>query len=251
MKFIGLGNFAELLRDDLYWSTLFTTMKVLFIGGAMIFALSFLLTFFLSSGIRGKKFFRAVIFYPNVVAPIALATFWGFLYNPRFGLINGLLRSIGLESWTQVWTGPDLIFGAVLVSLVWTYIGFYLVIMLSAVERIPIDYYDAARLDGAGKIQIFFTVTIPLVWDVLVINAVLWVITAVKLFDFLYAFSGGIAAPRELWTNAVYMFILTFGKRMAIFRLGYGTAVAVTLLVIIIIFTSVVRLAMRRDKVEY
>jgi ABC-type sugar transport system permease subunit len=251
MKFVGLGNYAALLQDGLYWSTLLTTMKLLFVGGGLIFLIAFLLTFFLSGGVRGKKFFRAVIFYPNVVAPIALATFWGFLYNPRFGLINGLLRALGLESWTQVWTGPDLIFGSVLVALVWTYIGFYLVILLSAVEKIPTDYYDAARIDGAGRIQTFFTVTIPLVWDVLVITVVLWVITAVKLFEFLYAFSGGIAAPKELWTNAVYMFILTFGKRLAIFKLGYGTAVAVTLLIIIIVFTGVVRLLMRREKVEY
>ena len=123
MEWVGLANFEELIHDDLYWRTFATTLKIIFIGGAAIFLLAFLFTFFLTSGIRGKKIYRAVIFYPNVVAPIALATFWGFILNPRFGLLNGLLRSLGLESWTQTWTGPDLVFWSILTALVWTYVG--------------------------------------------------------------------------------------------------------------------------------
>jgi ABC-type sugar transport system permease subunit len=251
MKWVGLANYKELLHDDLFWMTLGTTMKILFIGGVLIFVLSFLFTFFLSAGIKGKKIFRAVIFYPNVVAPIALATFWSFLYNPRFGLINGVLRSLGLEVLTQTWTGPDLIFWSVLVSLVWTYVGFFLVIISSGVEKIPADYYDAAKIAGATRVQMFFKVTIPLTWDVLMVSVVLWIITAVKMFEFLFAFSGGISAPKPLWSNAVYMFVLSFGRRVAIFRLGYGTTVSVTLLVLIVVFTGIARLAMRRERVEF
>jgi ABC-type sugar transport system permease subunit len=251
MKWVGLANYRELLTDDLFWMSLVTTLKVLFIGGILIFFLSFLFTFFLQSGIKGKKLFRAVIFYPNVVAPIALATFWGFLYNPRFGLINGMLRSFGLESLTQTWTGPDLIFWSVLVSLVWTYVGFFLVIFSSGADKIPEDYYDAAKIAGANRLQMFFHVTIPLTWDVLMVAVVLWIITAIKLFEFLFSYSAGVAAPKPLWTNAVYMFVLSFGKRVSIFRLGYGTTVAVTLLLLIIVFTGVARLAMRRERVEF
>jgi ABC-type sugar transport system permease subunit len=251
MEFVGLANFWELLHDGLYWKTLFTTLKILFFGGGFIFLLAFIFTFFLSSGIRGKKVFRAIIFYPNVVAPIALATFWGFMYNPRFGLINGFLRSIGLESWAKVWTGPDLVFWAVLAALVWTYVGFYMIILSSGVDRIPTDFYDAAKISGANRVQMFLKITIPLIWDVLAVAVVLWIIIAIKMFEFLFAFSGGTRVPRGIWTNAVYMFLLTFGKRTAIFRLGYGTTVAVTLLVLIIIFTGIARLLMRREKVEF
>jgi len=251
MEFVGLANFVELFQDETYWMSMLTTLKVIFIGGAGIFLIAFLFTFFLSSGIRGKKIFRAIIFYPNVVAPIALATFWSFLYNPRFGLVNGLLRLVGLESWTQTWTGPDLVFWAVMVALVWTYAGFYMVILLSGTEKIPADYYDVARIAGANRIQIFFRVIIPLIWDVLVIAVVLWIIMSIKLFEFLFAFSGGVAAPRPLWTNAVYMFMLTFGRRVAIYRIGYGTTVAITMLILVVIFSGVARLAMRRDTIEF
>ncbi len=251
MEFVGLRNFRELVRDGMYWQSLLTTLKILLIGGGAVFFLAFLFTFFLTSGIKGKKVFRAIIFYPNVVAPIALATFWSFLYNPRFGLINGLLRLVGLDAFIRTWTGPDLVFWAVLVALVWTYVGFYMVMLLSGVEKIPQDYFDVAHIAGANRVQIFFRVTVPLIWDVLVIAIVLWIITAIKLFEFLFAFTGGVTAPKALWSNAVYMFILTFGRRMAIYRMGYGTTVAITMLVLVVVLTGVTRLFMRRDKVEF
>lgn len=251
MKFIGLKNFNELLHDSLYWQSLGNTLIILFVGGAVIFLLAFLFTAFFTSGIKGKKFFRAVIFYPNVVAPIALATFWSFLYNPRFGLINGFLRLLHLDFLAKTWTGPDLIFWSVLIALIWTYVGFYLIILLSGAEKIPQDLYEVAKLEGANRFQTFFKVTVPLIWDVLVVGIVLWIIGAIKLFEFLFAFSGGTQVPQQLWTNAVYMFMVSFGKRTAIFRLGYGTAIAVTLLLLIMIFTGIARLATRRERIEY
>ena len=251
MEWVGLANFAELLRDDVYWRSFVITLKFIFLGGGGIFLLAFLFTFFLTSGIRGKKVYRAIIFYPNVVAPIALATFWGFIYNPRFGLLNGLLRSLGLESWTQTWTGPDLVFWSILAALVWTYVGFYMVMLMSGVDKIPPDFYDAARIAGANRVQIFFRIVIPLIWDVLVIAIVLWIIISIKMFEFMFSFSGGLSAPRQVWTNALYMFMLTFGQRVAIYRMGYGTAVAVTMLFMVIVFSGVVRLLMRREKVEF
>jgi ABC-type sugar transport system permease subunit len=251
MKFIGLGNFKELLNDQIFWNTLKNTMLILFVGGAVIFILAFLFTAFFTSGIKGKKFFRAVIFYPNVIAPIALATFWGFIYSPRFGLINEFLRLIHLDSLAKTWTGPDLVFWSVLIALIWTYVGFYMILLLSGAEKIPKSLYDVGKIEGANRFQMFFKVTIPLIWDVLVVAVVLWIIGALKLFEFLFAFSGGTRVPQQIWTNSVYMFLLSFGKRTAIFRLGYGTAVAVTLLILIIIFTGIARIIMRRERVEY
>jgi len=251
MTFIGLKNFNELLGDSLYWQSMRNTLIILFLGGAIIFIIAFLLTSFFTSGIKGKKFFRAVIFYPNVVAPIALATFWSFLYNPRFGLINGFLRFLHLDFLAKTWTGPDLIFWSVLIALIWTYVGFYLIILLSGAEKIPQDLYEVARIEGANRFQTFFKVTVPLIWDVLVVGIVLWIIGAMKLFEFQFAFSGGTMVPQQIWTNAVYMFLVSFGKRTAIFRLGYGTSIAVTLLLLIIIFTGITRLITKRERIEY
>jgi ABC-type sugar transport system permease subunit len=98
-EFIGLKNFVNLFRDQNYLQAMETTMYFFIVGGIIIFALVFLLTAILSSGVvRGKKFFRAIIFYPNVVAAIALTTFWSFIYNPRFGLLNSFLKLLGLDT---------------------------------------------------------------------------------------------------------------------------------------------------------
>jgi ABC-type sugar transport system permease subunit len=139
----------------------------------------------------------------------------------------------------------------VLIALIWTYVGFYFIILLSGADKIPQDLYEVAKIEGANRFQTFFKVTVPLIWDVLVIGIVLWIIGAIKLFEFLFSFSGGTMVPQQIWTNAVYMFLVSFGKRIPMFKLGYGTAIAVTLLLLIIILTGIARLVTRRERIEY
>ena len=110
--------------------------------------------------------------------------------------------------------------------------------------------FDAAKAEGANQLQIFTKITIPLLWDVLTVAVVLWGIGAIKQFEFVYAFAG-ISPPRQIWTTAVYMYILAFGKRDAVFRMGYGTAVSVTLLILVIIFVVIARRLMYRETIEY
>ena len=250
-RFIGLANYAELLHDEVYWGALKNTLAILVVGGLLVFGLAFLFTGILSSGIRGKKFFRAVIFFPNVVASVALATLWAFIYNQNFGLINGFFKLIGVKALSQTtWTAPNLILWSVLAAIVWINVGFYLVLLLAGVDKISPELFEAAQLEGASGVQIFVGITIPLLWDVLSIAVVLWGIGALKLFEFVYAFAG-IRPPREIWTTAVYMYIMAFGKRDAVFRMGYATAVAVTLLFVVVIFVVISRRLMYREAVEY
>ncbi len=249
--FVGLANFQELLTDEVYWGTLRFTVLILIAGGLLVFGIAFLFTGILSSGIRGKKVFRAVIFFPNVVATVALATLWAFIYNRNFGLLNGFFKLIGLETLgSTTWTGPGLIVWAVMVALIWIYVGFYVVLLLAGVDKISPELFDAAKVEGANQLQMFIRITIPLLWDVLTVAIVLWGIGAIKQFEFMYAFAG-IRPPREIWTTAVYMYILSFGKRDAVFRMGYGTAVAVTLLILVAIFVLIARRLMRREVIEY
>ena len=249
--FVGLDNFKELVRDDVYLGSLKNTLLVLIVGGVLIFGIAFLFTAVLGSGMRGKKFYRAVIFFPNVVPAVALATLWAFIYNRNFGLLNGFFKIIGIESLANTtWTAPKLIIWAVLIAIVWIYVGFYMVLLLAGVDKISPEMFEAAKIEGANQFQIFTGITIPLLWDVLTVAVVLWGIGALKLFEFVYAFAG-IRPPRELWTTAVYMYILAFGKRDAVFRMGYATAVAVTLLLLVILFVIVARRLMHRDLVEY
>jgi ABC-type sugar transport system permease subunit len=252
MDYVGLANFEELLRDKVYQQVLLQSLGLLVFGGILTFALSLFFTGLLGTGVRGRRFFRAVIFSPNVVAMIALTTLWSFVYNPRFGMLNGVLKAIGLDKLGRTaWMGPDLVYWAVLVAVVWIYVGFYAILFMAGADKIPQSLYDAAIVEGANRIQMFFKVTLPLMWDVVAVGLVLWIIDALMQFEFYYAISGAFP-PIKIWTIPIYVFVLAFGKRNPIFRMGYGTAVAVSLLVFVIAFVLITRVILRRrEAVEF
>jgi len=251
MRFVGLANFQELLGDRLFWTSIGNTVGILIIGGVIIFALAFIMTMLISSGIRGKKFFRGVIFLPNIIAVIALTTLWGYMYTPNTGLLASFFKLVGLDSLAKfTWMGPDTIFFSMMVAIIWIEVGFYVVLLLAGVDKIPPDFFESAKLDGASQLQQFRFITIPLLWDVISIGLVLWSIHAVKIFEFPFSFTGLEPNPSS-YTVAVSLYILGFGQRQPIYRLGYATAIGVMLLMIVILIVLVIRLVTRRETVQY
>ncbi len=251
MKFIGLKNFIQLINDKVFLLSLRNTLMILFLGLLIVFPLTFFLSVLVNSGVKGKKFFRTMIFLPNVVATVALTTMWAFIYNPKFGLINSFLATIGLEKMSKtLWLASDKIFGSMLVAIIWLNVGFQLVLFLAGMDKIPQEYYEAARLEGANQWQIFKNITAPLLWDVISIAIVLWAISALKMFEFPYSFSGAYP-PNNIWTIGINLYVMGFGKRDPIYRLGYATAMGVVLLFIVIITIAVLRRIMRRDIYQY
>ncbi|MBC7815245.1 MAG: sugar ABC transporter permease [Burkholderiales bacterium] len=250
-QFIGLRNFQELLGDRIFWTSMKNTIGILVIGGIVVFGLAFIMTMMISSGIRGKKFFRAVIFLPNIIAVIALTTLWGYMYTPRTGLIAAVFNAIGLPDVGRFpWMGPDTIFFAMMIAIVWIEVGFYLVLLLAGMDKIPPDFYESAKLDGATDFQQFRFITVPLLSDVISIGMVLWSIHAMKIFEFPFSFTGLEPNPAS-YTVAVYLYILGFGQRQPIYRLGYATAVGVMLLLVVILIVLVLRRVTRREVYQY
>jgi raffinose/stachyose/melibiose transport system permease protein len=224
---------------------------VLFVVGALVFALGFVFTIVLRD-MRGRGFVRAAIFFPNIVAPVALAILWGFLLDPSFGLVNTLLRSAGLSVLARSWMAPDMIFKVICLALIWIYTGYYTTIILAGVDKIPSYFYEAADVEGAGPLQKFIHVTLPMTWDVISVAALLWVINAIKMFEFIYAFSGvGDAPTTNVWTLALNMFIISFGNRTPIYRLGYGSAIAVTMVGLVVMAVVLLRRVLAREAIEY
>jgi ABC-type sugar transport system permease subunit len=249
--FIGLGNYAELMKDSLFIKSFGNTMRILLIGGIVTFILAFLLTILINVGVRGKKFFRAMIFMPNVIATIALTTLWAFIYNPKFGLLNAILTKLGfVELGKTLWTASDKVFYSMLVALIWIQVGFMVVLLMAGRDKIPFEYYEAAKIEGANAFQMFRKITVPLMWDVITVATVLWSIFALKVFEFPYAFFG-IQPPIQIYTVGIYLYIMGFGKRDPIYRLGYATAIGVVLLLAVIVVIVVLQRLMRREVHEY
>ncbi len=250
-NYVGLGNYTELMKDRVFLISFTNTMKILFIGGVVTLFLAFLMTILINVGMRGKKFFRAMIFMPNVIATIALTTLWAFIYNPKFGLLNGLLLKLGFtELGKTLWTASDRVFYAMLVALIWIQVGFMVVLLMAGRDKIPFEYYEAAKIEGANALQMFRKITVPLMWDVITVATVLWSIFALKVFEFPYAFFG-ITPPTQIYTVGLYLYIMGFGKRDPIYRLGYATAIGVVLLLAVIVVIVALRRLMRRDVYEY
>lgn len=252
MDFIGLKNFRELFTNGYFWVvSVKNTLLIIFLGGLLVFLLAFMLSGILNTKIRGRKFFRGLLFFPYIINPVAIAILWNFIYNKQWGLLNNILKGAGLEVLQRTWTSPENLFGSILVALVWMYTGFYCVILLAALDQVPEGLIESANLDGASELQIFFQIKLPLIWDVLVTSIVLWGVSAIKEFTLLYAWGGGIDIPPEGATNlAVHMFVTAFGRRVTIYRMGYATAMGVIMFIMVVLLYFLVSKFFKRESVE-
>lgn len=247
---IGIANYRRLAHDELFRMAFTNTLLILVVSGVGVFAV----TFVISAVLREVKWGRtalAILFFPFLLSPIAVGIALSLLLAPN-GLFNAGLRLAGLGSLARAWLTPDLIFRVILVGLVWVSIGYYLTLMMSAIGRIPRYYYEAAELDGAGRVSTFFNVTLPMTWDVVTISAVLWCINAIKVFEFIIGFTGnGDAPPPQARTLTIAQFLTTTGGRNPQYQLGLGSAMAVVMVVLISVFVVAVRRLMRRESLEF
>ncbi|MGO1385167.1 MAG: carbohydrate ABC transporter permease [Arachnia sp.] len=249
-QWIGLRNYVRLANDDLFIRAFGNTLGILMISGVGIF----LVTFVVSSVLREVRWSRtalSIVFFPYLLSPIAVGISLSLLLAPN-GLFNAGLRFTGLGVLAKQWLTPDMIFRVILVGMVWVSIGYYLTLMMSAIGRVPRYYYEAAELDGAGRVSIFFNVTLPMTWDVVTVSAVLWCINAIKVFEFIIGFTGlGDAPPPQARTLTIAQFLATTGGRNPQYQLGLGSAMAVVMVVLISVFVVAVRRFMRRDFLEF
>jgi ABC-type sugar transport system permease subunit len=252
MKFIGVDNFTRLAGDDNFWLSLANTLNVLLVGGVVTFVLAFVLAMMINSGIQGKNFFRSLIFLPNVIATIAITTMWAFaIYGQRTGIIPNLLKSVGLTDAAKfTWMSGDHVFNSMVVSIVWVSVGYYVVLLLTGMDGVPTELYEAANLEGASPTKQMWFITIPMIWEIITVSMVMWGINALKVFEVPFAFMGAGTDPK-LYTLNVYEYIVGFGKRDPIYQLGYATAIGLVLVLLAIVFNVILRRGMRRDRVEF
>ncbi|MGW6199001.1 carbohydrate ABC transporter permease [Kribbella sp. NPDC055110] len=250
MTYIGFGNYRHLLSDPTFWVSLRNTAVIAVGGGAGIFGLAFLFSAILQREIRGKKFFRAIMFFPIVLPGVGVGMIWQFVYNRSWGPLSAFLDAVGLGSLDQTWLGPKLIIPSLTIAVIWTYMGFYLVILMAGIDKIPKSYFEAAKMDGASDWRTFWLITLPMTWDVLVVAMVLWLISAMKIFDLIVATTFP-SPPRSGFTMTIFIWERAVGAYTPVFELGYATALGVVLLACVVAGVAVLRLITRRERIEY
>lgn len=234
-EFIGLENYQELLSDDLFFKSISNTIyfAVFYVPLSILFGVG--LAMLLNMKIKGMTIYRTLFFLPTLVPHVAIAVLWMWLLNPGFGLINGFLDMIGISgpSWlgSEKWSKPSLIF----MSL-WG-IGQSVVIYLAGLGDISNDYYEAAEIDGANWFQRTFHITIPLLTPVIFFNLVMGVIGAFQQFTLPYTLTQGQGKPANSLTFYV-MYLYDNGFKY--FRMGYASAMAWILFVVIMILTVLI-----------
>lgn len=250
MVYVGFGNYVEMSRDPIFWGALERTGLIAIAGGIGVFALAMLFSVVLQQKIVGKRFFRALIFFPVIVPGVGVGLIWQFIYNNDWGPLSNLLKLFGLGALDTVWLGPSNIITSLTVAIVWAYVGYYMVILSAGIDKIPVSHFEAAKLDGASQWQQFFYVTLPMTWDVVVVALILWAIGSLKIFDIIVATMFPAPQP-STYTLAVYIWTEAFGGYTPVFRLGYGTAMGVVLLVLVLLAYGIIRLVSRRAAIEY
>ncbi len=256
MEFKGLGNYLELSGDNLFLQTVWNSFKYVGLGSVVILGITLLFTYAITNykSRKLKDFVQMILFVPNTISPVALALLWSFILNTRWGLLNSILKGLGLGFLARGWMGEDYIFGAALSLLVWIHVGFFIVIYLAAADRIPDSLYESAKIDGATTWKQFTKITIPLITDIIETSLVLWTVFSFKIFGYLYVFGTGGAgsdAPPAIRNISVQLFLTAFGRRTPINRLAYGSAMAIVLLIMIALLVYIIRKLFQAEVIEY
>ncbi|MDU0358928.1 sugar ABC transporter permease [Rhizobium sp. 25PS6] len=228
-QFVGIANYSAIFtKDSVFWvafrnTVIWTMMSLIFppmVG--LLLALS------LNQKIFGRNGLRAIFYLPVIIAPIAVATMWKWMYDPFFGLFSQLLTSWGMQGWIKDWLGNrDIALYSVFVAYLWQTVGFSMVLFLAGLQNVSQTLVEAARIDGAGRWKVFKHVTLPALRPTITIVLVLSVISSLKAFDIVYGLTGG--GPAQ---STQMLALWAFTQAMQIFDFGRGAAISVVLLLI-------------------
>lgn len=254
-EWAGLANFRVLLADELFLAALRHNAILFFGAGGITIGLALLFAALMHRRIRGAGLFRVAFFFPNVIATVAVAVLWVLLYSTtEFGLVNAVLEQLATalgmpyaaEHLPFPFTDSRYLIWSLIPMMVWTAVGFYMVLFLAAMQSIPESYYEAARLDGAGPVQQFVHVTLPMIREILLVGVVFFLISSAKLFDSVWVMEN--QYPTK---DSHVMATLLYQKIFTEYDVGYGAAVAVLLFAIVLAGTLVVFRLNRREVLEY
>lgn len=248
-EFVGLANFKDLMADTGFLQAMQNTIVVIVMVMLFTIILAILFAALLQRGdFKGKNFFRIIFYIPNILSIVVIAGIFGAIYNPNNGLLNSFLHAIHLDPLAHKWMGePDIVLYSVIFALVWQAIGYYMVMYMASMASIPPDYYEAASLDGATEMQMFWKITFPLIWNNIRTTLTFYIISTINLsFLFVQIMSdGGPNGSTEVLLN--YMYKQAYGNG----AYGYGMAIGVVVFLFSFVLAGVVNKITDREVYEF
>lgn len=252
-EFVGFSNFMSLAQTKIFQVAMMNMLKIWLIGGIIVLAIALLFAAILTSGIAGKSVYRAIIYIPNIINAVAMSTMWiNYVYNKRFGLLHTFFEWIGADTLAKTdYMNGSIKFVSLLIAFCFGSVGYFMLIFMSGIEQIPGDVFEAATIDGAGKIKQFFRITLPLLKRTFKTCLTFWTVSVVGFFVWSQMWSAPMASELSTITPFVYMYNVTFGTLGNAERDGgLGAAVGVVMALVVLLVFFVMNRLIKDDDLE-
>lgn len=248
MDFIGLQNFKDMLRDPIVWQALGNDY---FLVAGKIVGIMLLATFFAVAltrfGFRMSGFFRSIYFIPNVISVVVIGVLWNFIYNPQIGFLNAFLSLFTKEPVAIAWLGfTSHTIWMLLPPSIWAGIGFYMILLIAAIQNVPDSLYEAAELEGANQWHQFCHITLPLVWEQMKVSIINIMMTTLNgSFVIVWIMTEG-GPDNTTQVMGSYLYQMAFRQ----YHFGFGAAIGVLILVTSLITTVALQRLLHRETIE-
>ena len=229
-QWIGLKNYLLIVADPVFWEALQNTLVYFFVGTPIAIGLALLLALMVNEPIRGRNFYRTVIFLPYPITPVAIGLIWKWILNDRVGLLNHILRSLGLiETGVPFLQSFEFALPSVIGTTIWQVVGYFMILVLSGLQTIPVSLNDAALIDGAGPLRRTWSITLPLIKSTLFLCFIIGIINSFTVFDMVYVMTnGGPGHATEFLVTYIYRNAFEFN------RLGYSAALTFVMFIVLL-----------------
>lgn len=241
-KFIGWDNYSRLFSDKLLGAATLHTLEIMLFVIIFQVGIALVLAVLVESISRLQNFYRSVFFFPVVISGTAISLLFVLFYNYNFGLLNGILANFGIEK--VLWLSESNALAAVSIPTVWHYVGFYFILFLTAMSKIPSDYYEAAKLEGINAFKRTTMLTIPLIMSDIKVVITLAITGTLKVFEFVWVITSGQNGTEVLGT---YM----YKKAMVDQNFGYGSTIAIYMVVFGVLLALLANRLLKREEITY
>lgn len=231
---VGVANYALLLQDPLWWRAVGNTLLFTAISVSLETVLGLVIALALNAQLPGRGLVRAAVLIPWAIPTVISAKMWGWMLHDLYGVVNAVLLGLGIIAEPWAWLGdPVLSMAAVIAVDVWKATPFVALLALAALQVLPDELYDAARMDGAGPLRSFFAITLPLIGPAVLVAVIFRVLDALRVFDVIYVLTGSNA-------NTASMSVYARQQLIEFQEMGYGSAAATCLFLVVAMVTALV-----------
>jgi raffinose/stachyose/melibiose transport system permease protein len=244
---VGLSNYSRMLQDGLFLQSLVHIFILLAIVVIISLPSAFVIAWILSQKIRGSGFVRSIMYIPNLLSTVATGTVWIYLFHNQYGMVNRIFSLFGIQETDSLLANPKTVMYAIGIVMAWHSVGFYIILFMVAIQNIPQDILDSAKVDGLNQWQRVRYITLPLIVPTIEITLVLVSTGVFKSFDYIFVLTaGGPNHASEVISS--YMYIVGFQYN----DLGYAASIGLVLFILCLVITRLIsRLFGSKEAVQY